>query len=90
MTRGGSGGPHEWSGEPHEWSGEPHEWSGELDECCTSGKQWLYGPKTGQELHQMLKEVNCDGYGWVPKGVMGWPIGVRGCPIGVRGAPGQP
>ena len=43
---------------------------------------------TGQR--QMLKEVNCDGYGWVPKGVMGWPIGVKGCPIGVRGAPGQP
>ena len=56
------GGAHEGSGEPHEGSGEPHEWSGESDECCTSDKQWLYGPKRGQRL----KEVNYDGYGWVP------------------------
>ena len=50
----------------HEGSGEPHEWSGESDECCTSDEQWLYGPKRGQELHQRLKKVNYDGYGWVP------------------------
>ena len=67
MTRGGSeGGPHEGSGEPHGGSGEPHEGSGESDECCKSDKQWLYGSKTGQEVHQRLKEVNYDGYGWVP------------------------
>ena len=59
MTRGGSGGGHEGSGDPLEWSGES-------DECCTSDKQWLYGPKTGQELHQRLKEVNYDGHGWGP------------------------
>ena len=52
MTRGGSGGGHEGSGEPHEWLREPHELSAESDECCMSDEQWLYGPKTGQELHQ--------------------------------------
>ena len=62
QERGGQ----EWSGEPHEWSGEHHEWSGESVECCVSDKEWLYGPKTGQELHQRLKEVNYDGHGWVP------------------------